>query len=94
MFLFVLPFVTYYLDDWLSGWHHGGLESYRQIAWDNFWEDASAVAGVVVARWLAQRLRRPIPMLHLQCPGCGFKFAISPKERMPQCPRCGMEEPP
>jgi hypothetical protein len=89
-YVFLIPSVIFFLDDFATNWHDHGHERILYIVLENIGEDIAALLFLVVARaWQ----NRGIPHLHAECPQCHFKWLMHPKQRMLFCPHCGAPEP-
>ena len=92
--IFMLPFVLFWVDDWATAWHHGGRDSMRHIVWENFYEDVGLFSLWFLWRNLRERyFTKGLEVIHAECPKCHFRWVMKPKQKVPNCPRCGLPEP-
>jgi rubrerythrin len=89
--IFLVPMAVFILDDYATNWHEHGHETTLRIALENFGEDGVIFLATAAVRWWQNR---PIPHIHAQCPKCGFRWVMHPKQHIPFCPNCGAPEPP
>ena len=92
--IFALPLAVFWVDDFLTNWHHRGTDSYRHIFWENMFEDAGVYAFYFAYRHVRERyLSRQANPLHCVCHSCNFEWVMRVGGRQPFCPRCGAPEP-
>lgn len=89
-YLYMTAIVIFLIDDYATDWHDHGHESTLRIIMENMTEDTAAFLLGSMARWWE---KRPIRILHAECPMCHFKWIMHPRKRVLFCPRCGVPEP-
>lgn len=92
--VFLIPFVIFWVDDFLTDWHHHGTESYRAIFRENLIDDFVTISAWVLLRTFYMKWRAYVTaQLHCECPYCHFKWTMHPNDKMPFCPHCSAPEP-
>ncbi|MGD0722726.1 MAG: hypothetical protein ABR970_16955 [Roseiarcus sp.] len=89
-YVFLVPVVIFWIDDYETNWHDHGHELIAYIILENVAENFAAFLVWFVA-WKWQN--RLIPAMHAECPRCHFKWMMHPKRRVLSCPHCGAPEP-
>jgi ssDNA-binding Zn-finger/Zn-ribbon topoisomerase 1 len=88
--VFLVPVAVFWLDDYLTEWHHHGHDGIRRILVENIIEDlAVTLIGFILGRWYAAQTAG----VHCECPSCHFRWMMHPKQEQRFCPHCGASEP-
>jgi hypothetical protein len=90
VYLLLVPIAVFWLDDYLTAWHHQGHDGIRRILIENLIEDGIiAFVAFAFGRWYAAQRRG----IHCECPNCHFRWIMHPRQKQPFCPHCGAAEP-
>lgn len=89
-YIFLLPIVLLLIDEIINVLVFNSHETARQIALEDFIEDAAIILAVVFWRWMKSFFtRRPY---HCLCPHCHFEW-VTYKDAIPEvCQHCGKRE--
>lgn len=92
--IFALPLIIFWVDDFLTNWHHHGHDTALQIVRENLVEDVITLSAWMLVRWVYLKwVRYVTAQIHCVCPRCNFAWTMHPKEKVEYCPHCGLPEP-